>query len=213
VISLMRLMLVVFFCAQLSTCAVASNQSNLAIGRQAYKEGNFAKATFYLTPLAEGGDPEASVLVGKMYYWGDGVTRSSEKAEAYYRQAATSGNGEASYLLGLLQLQRNSLTEARDLFETAVNGGFVLAKFEVGTLLSSGPKEYRDYCKAVALFNEIAADYDLAREAATRLAKSPEASECQKLKAPAIGKKQNVQKFPVSNSEHGHQSRWSLPCN
>ena len=50
---------------------------------------------------AEAGDPEAQVLLGICYYFGDGIPRDVEEAARWYRKAAEQGHAEAQCRLGL----------------------------------------------------------------------------------------------------------------
>ena len=68
--------------------------AGLTEGIEAYKEGNYARALAILSPLAEDGDAEAQIYLGRMHYKGKGTTEDYALAYMWTNLAAASGNKE-----------------------------------------------------------------------------------------------------------------------
>jgi hypothetical protein len=73
--------------------------SDVATGRRELDKGNYAAALEQLKPLAEVGNSDAQMLMGKMYANGKGVLKDDVQAAAWYWKAASAGNIEAQLAL------------------------------------------------------------------------------------------------------------------
>lgn len=98
---LCRLFVIVVGFAVLSTCVYAAD---LRSGRTAYEQKDYARALKELAPLAQAGNVDAQVLLGKMYMLGQGVPKNTDLALKWYRAASEQGNAEAEFFLGAMYL-------------------------------------------------------------------------------------------------------------
>ena len=69
---------------------------------KAYILGDYEKARYEALIGASDGDPIAQMLMGQLYYNGEGVEKSVELAMYWYEQAARQGYQEAQFRLGTL---------------------------------------------------------------------------------------------------------------
>ena len=83
----------------LSLPAAFPAQSSVAT--EAYDQGQYGTAYQLARSLAEEGDVEAQVLLGRMFAWGRGVPRDQSEAVKWFRKAAEQGHGLAQSILGL----------------------------------------------------------------------------------------------------------------
>jgi uncharacterized protein len=105
----------VFLCAlSLLIFAAFSAAADLASAVRAYNEAEearkngedaaarrgYAKALNELTPLVKQGDPDAQVLLGRMYLMGNGVLKDPDEANKLFEEAAKQGNADAQFFLG-----------------------------------------------------------------------------------------------------------------
>ncbi|MGV2064528.1 tetratricopeptide repeat protein [Agrobacterium sp. 22-226-1] len=85
-----------------------------------------------LEPYADRGDMEAIRAVSEAYFVGRGTSRSFEKAAAYRKLAATQGDSEAQYLLGLMYAQATGVVkdigQAKYWLTQSADGGYLLAR-------------------------------------------------------------------------------------
>ena len=92
---------------QLSLCVLAillsagsAAAATLNTAQQAYKQKDFATALKEATPLAEQGNREAQVLLGRMFLMGQGVSRDPDQAVKWFRLSADQGNADAQFFMG-----------------------------------------------------------------------------------------------------------------
>lgn len=78
--------------------------TDLQAGRNAYERKDYANAMKELAPLAQGGNVDAQLLLGKMYMLGQGVPPDAGLALKWFRAAADQGNAEAEFFLGTMYL-------------------------------------------------------------------------------------------------------------
>ncbi|MGD8569345.1 MAG: hypothetical protein PVJ39_14755 [Gammaproteobacteria bacterium] len=83
-----------------ASCAVAQADFNDAT--RAYLLGDFEKARYEALVAATDGDPAAQMLLGQLYFKGEGVEKDIATALYWYEKAASQGFGEAQYRLGSL---------------------------------------------------------------------------------------------------------------
>src|SRR5271165_6495694 len=74
--------------------------ADLAAGKQALQNGDYATALKEFLPLAEQGDAEAQSNLGYMYATGHGVPQDDKEAVRWYRLAAEQGLAQAQLSLG-----------------------------------------------------------------------------------------------------------------
>jgi TPR repeat protein len=78
--------------------------ADLQVGKRAYEQKDFATAMKELTPLAQQGNADAQLFLGKMYMSGQGVPRDADLALKWFKAAADEGNAEAQFFLGAMYL-------------------------------------------------------------------------------------------------------------
>lgn len=61
-------------------------------GFEAYKQKDYAAAMREWRPLAEQGDADAQLMLGRLYEWGRGVVKNKNEAIKWYRLAAEGGD-------------------------------------------------------------------------------------------------------------------------
>lgn len=84
----------ILFCTRLSGAA------DLESGKRAYDLKDYAAAFKELSPLAEQGNAEAQVILGKMYLMGQGVLKDPGEADKWFKASAQQGNADAQFYLG-----------------------------------------------------------------------------------------------------------------
>ena len=78
--------------------------ADLRAGKRAYEEKEYVTAMKELAPLAQQGNAEAQLFLGKMYMSGRGVPKDADSALKWFRAAADQGNAEAQFFLGAMYL-------------------------------------------------------------------------------------------------------------
>lgn len=73
-------------------------------GRNAYERKDYASAMKELAPLAQEGNVNAQILLGKMYMLGQGVPRNTDLALKWFEAASDQGDAEAEFFLGAMYL-------------------------------------------------------------------------------------------------------------
>ena len=96
-----RLFLLFFGLVLFSACLYGAD---LQVGRDAYDGKDYAKAVKELAPLAQQGNIDAQVLLGKMYMLGEGLPKDTDLALKWFRAASDQGNAEAEFFLGAMFL-------------------------------------------------------------------------------------------------------------
>ena len=85
-------------------CARCSVAADLASGKRAYEEKDYATALKELTPLAEQGNADAQLILGKMYWMGQGVLKDTSQAIKWLEPSAKQGNADAQFFMGSFYL-------------------------------------------------------------------------------------------------------------
>lgn len=99
---------------RLSSCALTvlvgasfCSGADLASAKTAYAKKDYATAFKELGPLARQGNPEAEVLLGRMYLMGYGVLKDPDEADNLFRAAAEQGNADAEFFVGAPSVMRH----------------------------------------------------------------------------------------------------------
>jgi TPR repeat protein len=87
----------------LAILAGAAQADDLADGIKAWEAQDFAKAHKLLGKLAEAGNPEAQLMVGEMYGYGEGVAENHAVAESWISKAKAGGHKDAAESLNTLK--------------------------------------------------------------------------------------------------------------
>jgi len=85
-------------------CAGISAAADLASAQRAYQQKDYATAFKELKPLAEQGNPDAQLILGKMYMQGQGVLQDAAQAIQWLKASAEQGNADAQFFLGGMYL-------------------------------------------------------------------------------------------------------------
>src|SRR5215469_10939351 len=104
----MRLPQVVWACFFVILLSTRVFGADLASAKRNYEEKNYDAALRESRPLAEQGNAEAQVLVGKMYMMGQGIPRDRDQALKWFRAAAEQGNADGQFFVGSMCLKQDS---------------------------------------------------------------------------------------------------------
>jgi TPR repeat protein len=91
----------------LSLLSAAASADELADGIKAWEARDFAAAQKVFAKLANAGNPEAQLLLGEMYGFGEGVPEDRAQAERWIGQARANGHKDAAASLETIG-QRNA---------------------------------------------------------------------------------------------------------
>lgn len=75
-------------------------EAKILLGDMAYREGDYQQAYVYLAPLEHSGNGAALSLLGRMYYYGQGVEKNTERAAGLLQRATESGDWSSDDVLG-----------------------------------------------------------------------------------------------------------------
>jgi uncharacterized protein len=93
------------FCVfTLLLCVGFSAAADLEAAKRAYHQRDYATAVKEFTALAEQGNWEAQLILGKMYMLGQGIPTDSDLAIKWFKAAAAQGDSEAQFFLGSMYL-------------------------------------------------------------------------------------------------------------
>jgi hypothetical protein len=91
--------------------SAAVRADELADGVAAWDRQDYASAFRIFSKLAPAGQPDAQLMLGEMYGFGEGVPENMERAEHWLRQAQARGNADAAASLATMQLRSKRKTE------------------------------------------------------------------------------------------------------
>jgi hypothetical protein len=83
----------VLICASLSA-------ADLESARRAYQQKDYAAAFKEFKPMAEQGNADAQLFLGKMYMMGQGALKDADQAVKWFKASAVQGNADAQFFLG-----------------------------------------------------------------------------------------------------------------
>lgn len=89
----MKKLLAIVFCSVMCAAAFADE---LADGVKAWETRDFGRAQQIFSKLANAGNPEAQLLLGEMYGYGEGVAEDPALAERWLGQARANGHKDAA---------------------------------------------------------------------------------------------------------------------
>jgi TPR repeat protein len=123
-------------------CAWRSAAADLETATRAYHQGDYATAVKEFTALAEQGQADAQLILGKMYMLGQGVARDSDRATHWYRAAAEQGNVDAQFFLGAMYvIPQTNVAEGLTWLRRSAEQGMQDAQFLLGMAYMRGSKE------------------------------------------------------------------------
>ena len=139
--------------AWVCTEAVRTGRRELVLG-QAQDKPSTAQELADLRASAEAGDTDTQVLLGTMYYIGDGVPQDFAEAVAWFRKAAEQGDAEALHNIGVSYSKGRGVPqddiEAVAWYRRAAEQGLADAQFTIGDLYRDGRGVPQDDVEAVA---------------------------------------------------------------
>ena len=129
----------------------AAFEMDFASGMAAFEAKHFSRAMQLLSPIAEGGDPQAQHMVAIMYQNGLGVAQSDMAAYKWMRQAAEQDYGLAQHGLGFMYLEGECIAKnpekAVEWFSKAAEQGLqgsmttLAMMYEQGNGVEQNPEE------------------------------------------------------------------------
>ena len=123
-------------------CASFSAGADLKSARRAYDQDDFATAVKQFSSLAEQGNADAQLMVGKMYMLGQGVEKDLSQAMKWLKASATQGNPEAEFFLGSMYLlPQKDIGEGVKWLRLSAEQGMQDAQYLLGKAYVTGTKE------------------------------------------------------------------------
>jgi uncharacterized protein len=120
-------------------CAGSSVAADLASAKRAYEEKDYAAALKEFSSLAEQGNADAQVHLGRMYLRGQGVSKNIEQALKWYKAAAEQGNADGQFLLGAAYLlPHRDIPEGLKLVRLSADQGNQDAQWVLGKAYMEG---------------------------------------------------------------------------
>jgi TPR repeat protein len=115
---------------------------DVAAAKRAYEQKDYATALPALRVLAEQGDPDAQLTVGKMYMIGQGVTPDRDEAAKWFTAAASAGNADAQFFLGTMYLlPQKDVGEGLKWLRRSAEQGMQDAQYLLGKTYLQGTKD------------------------------------------------------------------------
>ena len=81
-------------------CASLASAADVKSAKHAYEQKDYAAAFKGFRPMAEQGNAEAQLYLGKMYMLGQGVLKDPDQAVKWFKASAEQGNADAQFFLG-----------------------------------------------------------------------------------------------------------------
>ena len=133
----------IFVCAfNVLLCASCSVGADLASAKRAYEEKDYATALKELTPLAEQGNADAQVILGRMYWMGQGVLQDTSQAIRWFEPSAKQGNADAQFFMGSFYLlPRRDIGEGVKWLQLSAEQGNQDAQWLLGKAYLQGDRE------------------------------------------------------------------------
>lgn len=119
-----------------------SAETDLESAKRAYHEKDYATAVKEFTVLAEQGNSDAQLFLGKMYMMGQGVPKDSDRAIKWLKAAAVQGNADAQFFLGSMYLlPQRDIGEGLKWLRLSAEQGMQDAQYLLGKACMTGAKE------------------------------------------------------------------------
>jgi len=135
--------LTILLCSQISTAG------DFESAKRAYAEKDYAAAIREFTEVAEQGNAEAQLIVGKMYMIGQGVPTDADQAMKWFRAAADQGNADAQFFLGSMYLlPQKDIAEGLKWLKLSAQQGMQDAQFLLGMAYLKGQNFTHDFVQA-----------------------------------------------------------------
>ncbi len=109
---------------------------------------------------AEGGDADAQLNIGSMYYEGNGLKKDPVEASMWFRRAADQGHAEAQFSIGRMYRIGAGVTKDAETstmwIRKAADQGFAEAQFFLGATYAFGEGVTKDAVEAVKWYRKAA---------------------------------------------------------
>jgi len=116
--------------------------ADLNTAQRAYKQKDYATALMESTPLAEQGNANAQLLLGRMFLMGEGVLKDPDRAIKWLRASANQGNAEAQFFIGSYYLlPRRDIAEGLKWLRLSAEQGNQDAQLLLGRAYADGSPE------------------------------------------------------------------------
>ena len=116
--------------------------ADLDSAKRAYQQKDYATALKEVTPLAEKGNADAQLILGKMYWMGQGVLKDPDQAMKWFKASAMQGNADAQFFLGSIYLlPHTDITEGVKWLRLSAEQGNQDAQWMLGKAYLQGAKE------------------------------------------------------------------------
>src|SRR5213594_1303681 len=123
-----------------------------------YEKREYAGAFKEFTAVAEQGNSEAQLILGKMYMIGQGVDKDSDQAIRWYKAAADQGNADAQFFLGAMYLlPQRDIPEGLKWLKLSADQGMQDAQFLLGMAYLKGQNFTHDPVQACMWLELVAA--------------------------------------------------------
>jgi TPR repeat protein len=131
---------------------------------EAMDRGDYAAEARLARPLAEAGGPNAQVILGGLYYRGQGVPRDVGEAQKWFEMAADQGNALGETSLGRLYLGNKNFERALYWFGQAANQGDAGGETSLAGLYYTGEGVPKNYQTAIEWYRKAADQGDVDSE-------------------------------------------------
>ncbi len=154
---------------RLSKCAVAillgasfSAGADLASAKRAYEQKDFAGAFKEFTSLADQGNADAQLFLGKMYLTGEGVLKDPDQAIKWFKASGEQGNADAQFFLGSIYLlPHKNVAEGLKWLRLSADQGNQDAQLLLGQAYTNGNQELRRDPVQADMWLRLAAENNL----------------------------------------------------
>lgn len=113
------------------------------------RKGERSEALKYLKRSALLGNPQANILLGLMYYRGEGVIKDKEQAKRYMIEASRKDRKFSHHNLGVILWHENNVKAAVSKLEIAAEEGLSVSQHLLGGFYLKGEKVEKDISKSI----------------------------------------------------------------
>ena len=152
-----------FVCAfTILLCSRLSAAADLEAAKRAYQQNDYATAFKEFSPLAEQGNEEAQLFLGKMYMIGQGVLKDPAQALKYFKESAEKGNADAQFFLGSMYLlPQTDVAEGVKWLRLSADQGNQDAQWLLGKAYLQGAKDFRPDLVQAEMWLRLASNKNL----------------------------------------------------
>ncbi|MBP7464482.1 MAG: SEL1-like repeat protein, partial [Bacteroidales bacterium] len=128
-------------------------------GIAAMMSAKYGDAYYSFSELYDTGDKEACYYLAQLFYRGDGVQQSNEKAKQYAEEGISNGKNINGYILGALnegEVAENYYKKAFDEMKSSAESGNAISQCNLGYMYASGKGVSQDYYEALKWYRKSA---------------------------------------------------------